>query len=429
MPENDNRLSVLRSGAWTLVVGLRWELLEGRRGTRQVARRYDADRFTTVSAGNNRLLVGVANLRDADISPQHARQSASLALTVLPKLGEHGWGIFKLEEGKFWFVAAQEGRLSRLSDVIGDPDCIRRELATFLRFDLPPSEARIVFCPSGFLPELTGIDRSLESLLATITVPRLARLRPVSNRVALISWFVVLVVVLGSYWGFVQYQAWLEKQRITAAREAFLLAKQQIKTALPTALQPWKEEPVLAEFLANCTKLWKVAPLSIAGWRFSTADCSQDALRLAWSKPNGGTVGDFSRRLALWYPQAKALFNIPGEADTGGVALPLQMKLPVKPEAVADSDTQTHRLTHYAQLLRAPLSLTEDHASSTQISGQAISLPWRSFSFTLKTAIPPDRLFAPNQFDASGMRIKRITVSFSQARLHYVIEGQLYAQR
>lgn len=429
MPENDNRLSVLRHGTWTLVAGLHWELLEGRRGARPLARRYDADKFVTVFAGHHRVGVGMANMQAAAVSASAARKSASLALTVLPALGANGWGIFKLAEGKFWFVAAQEGRLSRLSDVIGDPEGIRRALATFLRFDVPPSEARLIFCPAGFLPSPTGVDQPLDSLLATLTVPRRARLRSVSTRVAFVSWVAVLGVVLGSYWGGSQYQAWLENQRITAAREAFLAAKQQMKTALPPALQPWKAEPVLAEFLATCTRLWQTAPLSIAGWRFSTADCHQDALRLAWNKPQGGTVGDFSQRLAQWYPQASALFNIPGEADTGGVALPLHMSLPARPEAVADSDTQTQRLTHYAQLLRAQLSLTEEPASSTPINGQAIPLPWRRFNFTFKTAIPPDRLFSPRQFDATGVRIKRITVSLSQARLHYVIEGHLYAQR
>ncbi|AXF78990.1 type 4b pilus protein PilO2 (plasmid) [Erwinia tracheiphila] len=431
MTDNDNALYVVRPGPRTLIAGLRWELVDGRRrsAARRAARSRDADRFAVVPAGKSQLLTGSGNLTECGITAREAKNSFSLALSVLPLLGSHGWGIFALDDGRYWFIATQEGQLSVLSDVIGNHDTVRQALDTFLSFDTFTADDRTIFCPAGFLPDVNGTDQTLDVLLSKLAVPRFARLHPVSNRLALITWSALLVVIFGGYFGVTQYQSHLETQRIAAARAAYLKAKEQIKSATPAALQPWKAQPVLTDFLTQCSQQWKIAPLSIAGWRFNTADCSQEGIRLAWSKPSGGTIGDFSRRLALWYPGLTPLFNIPGGADTGGVSVALHMPLPDAPETVASVDSQTQRLTNYAQQLRARLNLTEDGALSTRVDGQVIPLPWRSFSFTFTTDIPPDRLFAPAQFDASGVRLTRITVSLSNARLHYSLEGKLYAQR
>ncbi|CNI31512.1 MULTISPECIES: type 4b pilus protein PilO2 [Yersinia] len=428
--DNDNPLYVIRSGGWVFIAGLQWELVESRYryAARAFARRHDADSFATVPANKNQLLAGIGNLHDAGVMPRETRKSASLALTLLPMLGNHGWGVFELDDGQFWFVAALNGQLSVLSDVVGNKHSIRDAVKTFLSFDLMPQDARTIICPPDFLPDVTADNVLLDNALPSITVPRRARLHPLSNRKALIVWSAILIGVFGGYYAITEYQSLQEAKRIADVRAAFLKTKEQIKTATPAALQPWKEQPVLATFLSTCSAQWKSAPISIAGWRFRTADCTSGSMRLAWSKPIGGTVGDFSRRLAIWYPGNKPLFNIPGGADTGGVALLLAMPLPATPEIVGDADSQTQRLTNYAQQLRAVLNLTEDSASTVKVNNESIPLPWRSFSFTFATDIPPDKLFSPALFDASGIRLTRITVTLNNARLHYSLEGKLYAQ-
>ncbi|WP_396027115.1 hypothetical protein [Enterococcus faecalis] len=42
--------------------------------------------------------------------------------------------------------------------------------------------------------------------------------------------------------------------------------------------------------------------------------------------------------------------------------------------------------------------------------------------------MPPDNLFGPD-FDKSGIRLNAITMTLSNARLHYILEGTLYANR
>lgn len=426
----ENAPYVIPHGRHSLVAGLHWELIAGARAAaRRAARAREADRLTTVPAGRGQLLTGTGNLCDAGLTPKEARRAASLALCALPELGAHGWGIFPLGNDRYWFIAAQDGQLSVLSDVTGDREAVCQALETFLSFDTAAADDRILFCPDGLVPGVSGCERALEELLSGLTVSRTARLQPVSNRRALFAWSALLLLVFGGYFGHQQYQTFQDETKQAAARAAFLKAREQLKSATPAVLLPWKSQPVLQDFVSHCSRRWQAAPLSIAGWRFTTADCTQDAIRFAWSKPAGGTIGDFAHRLAHWYPGLAPLFNIPGSADTGGVAVALSMPLPASPEDAGSMEAQTQRLTHYAQQLRARLSLTEDGAATTRIDGQQLALPFRSFSFTFSTDIPPDRLFNPAQFDASGIRLTRITVSLAQARLHYVLEGTLYARR
>lgn len=417
-------------GRQLLVAGLRWTLTEGRSASaaRRVARENDADWFAAVIISKQQLLAGTVNLAEHDLTQKEGRKSASLALSVLPALGPDGWAVFRLPDDRFWFVAAKDAQLSVFSDVVGSEEAVRQALQTFMDFDTSDGASRTVICPDGFQPDITGAEQPLDSLLSALAVPRIARLQPVSNSRALIGWSALLIVVFGGYFGWQQYQSWQDSVRAEAARAAYLEARERMKSATPSTLLPWKSQPVLTEFVASCSRQWKQAPLSIAGWRFTTAECTQQRVRFAWSKPAGGTIGDFARRLAHWYPSQPPLFNIPGAADTGGVSVALDMPVPENAEAVPGADAQTQRLTNYAQQLRARLSLTPEGGQVKVINGKALPLPWQTFSFQFDTDIPPDRLFQPQHFDATGIRLTRISVSLNNARLHYSLEGKLYAQ-
>lgn len=422
MTDNNNTLYFIRNGSTILVAGLRWELTEGRRQSvaKRSARSRDADYFAMMSVGPSQLLVGAGNLAELAISPSEAKHSASLALSVLPLLGDQGWGIFKLDNGQYWFVAAQDGKLSVFTDVVGDQNTIRQALDTFLSFNATVPEERIIFCPAGFLPAVDGMDQTLDALLNKLVVPRFAKLHAVSNRQAVMFWAAMSVVMLGGYAGIQYYQSLQEAWRIADVKARLLAEKVQQRQVVQ---EPWKTQPSLSDFLAICHQQWKKIPFSIGGWQFTTADCTQQHIRLAWNKLGGGTIGDFSQRLAQWYPGIKPLFNIPGSADTGGISVPLQMPLPTAPESISSVETQTQRLINYAQKQGISLSLAEsDSRKSTQ--------PWRTFNFKFTTIMPPDRLFAASPIDDSGLRLTQITVSFiNNAQLSYSLEGILYAQR
>jgi len=62
------------------------------------------------------------------------------------------------------------------------------------------------------------------------------------------------------------------------------------------------------------------------------------------------------------------------------------------------------------------------------VDGNIVDLPWRTYSFQLDTDIPPENLFG-SDINKSGIRLNTITMTLSNARLHYTLEGTLYATR
>ncbi|MNE76727.1 Pilin accessory protein (PilO) [compost metagenome] len=123
------------------------------------------------------------------------------------------------------------------------------------------------------------------------------------------------------------------------------------------------------------------------------------------------------------------MFNIPGNADDASFTLEVPMPTAAAPEDIPDGDAQIRRLTSYAQRLGAQLRLTEDGPLTKVVGDQTLTLPWKLYSFTFITPIPPDRLFADARFDSRGMRLTHVATALQNSRLVYTLEGKLYANR
>ncbi|HGJ5864468.1 type 4b pilus protein PilO2 [Arsenophonus nasoniae] len=94
--------------------------------------------------------------------------------------------------------------------------------------------------------------------------------------------------------------------------------------------------------------------------------------------------------------------------------------------ALPEADNQIQRLTTFAQRMRLPINLQEDDNRQVSANGEERIMPWRSFSFSLETAIPPTLLF--DELDDLGLRLHVITITLNQGRLSYRMEGKLYAK-
>ncbi|MNR17893.1 Pilin accessory protein (PilO) [compost metagenome] len=181
--------------------------------------------------------------------------------------------------------------------------------------------------------------------------------------------------------------------------------------------------------LSACSTVWKAAQISIAGWIFNNATCDADGkIALHYTLPSGGTVGDFAARLPVIYgPDIQPEFNIPGRADDAAFTLAVPLSAPSGPESLLPGNLQIQHLTSYAQRINAQLRISELDTNTQLSQGSVQNLPWRTFSFTFITDIPPDRLFAPTRFNSSGIRASRIMTALKDNRLEYTIEGLLYA--
>ncbi|CAI2154149.1 Pilin accessory protein (PilO) [Serratia marcescens] len=356
---------------------------------------------------------------------------ASMALAVLPALPEACYGVFPLSNGQYWFVAVSDGMLSPFGDIVGDETAVRTAASNFLAITSTPASGWIIYAPGGFFPGEETEDKSLSELVDSKVGLRRARLSQTHDPKVLWLWGIA-VVALGA--GYVGYSAWekhQEEARIAAA-QAVLMARQQMAQQTPAdSLKPWATQPRFPSMLSACRSVWKAPQISIAGALFITETCDvQGKIILHYALSNGVTVEDFALRLpALYGSNIHPVFNIPGSADDASFALTVPISPPEHPEDLLPGNQQIQRLTSYAQRINARLRLSEMDVSTQLTQGDVQNLPWRTYSFTFITNIPPDRLFAPTRFNSSGIRATSITTTLKNNRLEYTIEGLLYANR
>lgn len=91
------------------------------------------------------------------------------------------------------------------------------------------------------------------------------------------------------------------------------------------------------------------------------------------------------------------------------------------------ADIQVQRMTTFAQQNGLQYSFAEDNNRIVSEYGVETLLPWRVFTMSLKTDIPPTLLFTG--LDDTGVRLSVIKLSLQQGRLTYQIEGKFYAKQ
>ncbi|WP_431225907.1 type 4b pilus protein PilO2 (plasmid) [Serratia sp. L9] len=426
----------LQNGSAWLVAGLHWQYLplRGRRGMRLRAKEANATHWAALPTGDGQAqgtLLGTVTLTDKTRRKGGRHTLASMALAVLPALPEACYGVFPLPDGQYWFVAVSDGMLSPFGDIVGDDEAIRIAVSNFLQITSAPAVGWTIYAPNGFFPDKDTEDKALSTLFDSKVGLRRARLSKTHNPQMLWLWGIAVVAMGAGYTGYSTWQAHQEEARIAAAQAA-LMARQQLEQQAPADnLKPWATQPRFPPMLSACSSVWKDAQISIAGWVFNTATCdAHGKITLHYTLPNGGTVGDFALRLPVLYgSDIQPVFNIPGSADDASFALPVPLSPPEHPEALLPGTQQIQHLTSYAQRINARLRLSEMDASTQLAQGDVQNLPWRTYSFTFITDIPPDRLFAPTRFNSSGIRASSITTTLKNNRLEYTIEGLLYANR
>ncbi|MEX3242734.1 type 4b pilus protein PilO2 [Serratia quinivorans] len=426
----------LQNGRTWLVAGLHWQYLplRGRRSMRLRAKEANATHWAVLPTGDGQAqgtLLGTVTLTDKTRRKGGRHTLASMALAVLPALPEACYGVFPLPDGQYWFVAVSDGMLSPFGDIVGDDAAIRIAVSNFLQITSAPAAGWTIYAPNGFFPEQGTEDKALSTLTDNKVGLRRARLSKTHNPQMLWLWGIAVVALGAGYTGYSTWLANQEEARIAAAQAA-LMARQQLEQQAPADnLKPWATQPRFPPMLSACSNVWKDAQISIAGWVFNTATCdAHGKITLHYTLPSGGTVGDFALRLPVLYgSDIQPVFNIPGSADDASFALPVSLSPPEHPEALLPGSQQIQHLTSYAQRINARLRLSEMDASTQLTQGDVQNLPWRTYSFTFITDIPPDRLFAPTRFNSSGIRASSITTTLKNNRLEYTIEGLLYANR
>ncbi|WP_426575563.1 type 4b pilus protein PilO2 (plasmid) [Xenorhabdus stockiae] len=413
-----------------LIAGLQWQYLpiRGRKNMRLRAQEKKANYWSALAIGEKQTqgtLLGTGNITDTQ-EIKRGTVFASMALTVLPNFSQDCYAVFQLSEDKYWFIAITDRSLSPFGDVVGDKTTINAAINTFLQVTPIPEGGWVVYAPSGFFNGIQTEELELLPLLTNKTNIKRARLYKTHNQQSLWLWGSIAIVLCGAY---VAHDAWEKKKsqtRIEAAQAA-LFAQQENRTNLQD-IKPWHSLPAFPYMIEACSKAWKNAPISIAGWIFNSGQCDNTGnITFLYTLTNGGTVEDFANRLPLFYGgNTKPTFNIPGGADNASFTVPFQLPAG-HTESLLSGDQQIQNLTSYAQRTNAKLRLVENSPPTQVIEGEVHYLPFRTYDFTFITNIPPERLFSSSHgFNSSGVRATSIAISLNNNQLEYSIEGTLY---
>lgn len=415
-------------GRRVFLAGIDWLPVTVRAGknVKGEARRLGADHVVSYryrdSQKNPQWVMGLVNWAKLTL-PKGCKDGYALALLIARQLKGSGYAIIEIDKAHYGFVSTIDGVL--INDVVGDKAAIAQAQKNFLQFNREPEGGWQIFAPADWnIADSQPFD--LDGLLAGPGFPASTRFQATSRKRRFLGLFTLCGLMLAGYFGWQGYQTHQEMLHQAAIRAAWL-AQQKVQTS-PTLRSPWHDSPRLMPFINACAERWQKIPLSLAGWRFKEAQCTQEGtLRLAYSKPVGATVGDFAYRVKQVYAgQTTPYFNLPGQGDTGGFSQSVIFTPSADTRALHDADSQIQRLTTFAQRMRLPINLQEDDNRQVSANGEALIMPWRSFSFSLETAIPPTLLF--DELDDLGLRLHIITITLNQGRLSYRMEGKLYAK-
>ncbi len=438
-------VSIVPAGKTVLVAGLQWQWVpaRGRRRMRIEARDQLAGHWLALPAGTSDdpaswlgcLADDMAVLPKGNYLASLAAAlfgkvpAASLAAAVLGSVPADCWGIFLLPTGKYWFMAVTGGHPSPYGDVVGDAATTLRAAEVFRALAPTPAAGWTVFDPDALL-DLPEARRDRLDALIPDSVPTRAALRKTDSRTVSRLLWLGIVCAAAAWYG----NHWLEEKKEAdhaAWVQAELIRAREAAVLKPAILaKPWGGQPDFSGMLSACVMQWRQAPLSIAGWVFSQVICeSTGQLTLHYALPDGGTVGDFAARLPQLYgPGVQAIFNMPGPSDDASFRESVHFT-PALPEALLPGDEQLRRMTSYAQRLRANLRFSEPVVLTQTVGQDQIPLPWKRYSFTFITDIPPDRLFDASRFPGNGLRLSSVKAELHSSRLTYTLEGMLYAEK
>lgn len=422
--------AVLSSGKSILIAGLHWQWVtaRGRRRMRIEARDQFASHWVALPAGTADEPATWLGLLSQDFPDlPSGKRMASLAAALSKNVPADCWGVFLLPGGVWWFMAMTGGHPSPYGDITGDAAVVTRAAELFRSQVEAPSAGWVVFDPDALF-NLPGSRTDTLAELLPVSLPAQSRLQKTDSR-AMRHLLVGGLVVGAVVWG---VNHWLEAKKQAEhdawVQEELVRARENSAAKSANLTRPWGGQPDFPGMLTVCIQQWRSAQLSIAGWVFSRVICdSNGQLTLHYALPSGGTVGDFATRLPQLYgSDVKATFNMPGPSDDASFTQTVKFT-PTSAEKLLPGDEQLRRMTSYAQRLRANLRFSEPEVLTKLVGQEKVPLPWKRYSFTFITDIPPDRLFDASRFPGNGLRLSTVKAELHGSRLTYTLEGMLYA--
>lgn len=214
---------------------------------------------------------------------------------------EQPWlGIFKIDEGVWWYIAVRDGHaILPDGDVIGgeaEIHAARERHSGYTDWKYIEGDISLL---QEFIKDIDAKPTPVRSLAGgnLPTIPLMA------------SGFFLVAVLGGGYWWWHLKQQEQEQERVVAMAKmrAQLLAGQTV-VAAPS---PLLTTPQPNDWLAACGNIILAQPLSQNGWALNEVSCDQASVNISWVRKDGATVAN--------KPQG----NLSPQGDLVGQMIPL----------------------------------------------------------------------------------------------------------
>ncbi|EFS2650750.1 type 4b pilus protein PilO2 [Salmonella enterica] len=339
----------------------------------------------------------------------------SLAVAFSRVSGDNAYGVYRLDEGRYVFLATVDGLPSVMGDVAGTVEDTGRALQQFLAFNTAPEGGWTVTSP-------VSEPREWDTLIASAgsSVLKVSRLRAVRHGIK------PLPVVAGlALLGALAFWLWPdgENDLPPVLSEVIPVTPTPEPVYLP---HPWKDMMPVRAFLARCRAWRRGVPVYLDNWMLGRGECSSEGLLLVYNRQPGGTAAGFSRR-ALDVFHHKPVINLAAGGGEGTVLLPW-LPASLVDEQVPPAAVHLMRLVSWYQAHQATLTLTAV-SEAPGVPGDGGALPpvqdWQEYRFTLTDNRVPEMLAGPA--DGRGIRISKVTFTHNGEGQQYEMEGHIYA--
>jgi hypothetical protein len=325
--------------------------------------------------------------------------------------------------GKKWlYVAQREGVLLHDGDLLGSEEVIRERMMT----DLSLTDWQTVFAPSHWGIR-RAVDRKFEELLPKkgdkysfkkwweIRLIRNIWLDLIRNNPKIHALLIALALIFGGYQLWEYFQT---KQELEALQKKEVA--EQAARELAAAEQPWKKQPPAAQFVAACnTALDQIKTFWPGNWVPAKTLCADNKLTFSWMRQETGRIDHL---LAL-LPNA----DISPDGNQATLIIPLGLPAGAN-ETLPKERERLLGMLDFSQRYGVELNIKNTNGKSAVLGQPALTDgTWNTLEWSLR-----DTLLAPATilpvFDSPGLRISRISLTFSEGKMKWTMEGTQYVQ-
>ncbi len=220
------------------------------------------------------------------LSAKPPQKIYSLA-AMLADSREQPWlGIFKIEEGLWWYIAVRDGHaILPDGDIIGgqaEMEAARERHSGYLDWKYIDGDL-------AFLAELIAGVNEKTTKVKSLKAGVLPWVPHAVSPVALAAATVVLVLAAGGgyYWW---HEQQLEQERARLAAQARMRALLMANNTSVNETSPLFTSPLPHVWLDACSKVILPLPLSRYGWSLNEISCNANAVIVSWKREPGATV-------------------------------------------------------------------------------------------------------------------------------------------